>query len=43
VIATNLDEKTTVALSSLLWDSNTPLMLVRSYGLIGYIRLQVAP
>ena len=41
VIATNLDEKTTMTLSSLLWSTSTPLMLVRSYGLVGYIRLQV--
>jgi hypothetical protein len=41
VIATNLDEKTIVTLSNLLWESNTPLMIVKSYGLVGYIRLQV--
>ena len=41
VIATNLDEKTAITLSNILWSSNTPFMLVRSYGLVGYIRLQV--
>ncbi len=34
-------EKTLATLSSLLWNSNIPLMIVRTYGLLGYIRLQI--
>ena len=41
VIATELDEESLKQLSSHLWMSNTPLMLVRSYGLLGYIRIQI--
>ena len=41
VIATELSEKMMSTLSSLLWDANIPMMIVKSYGLIGYIRLQV--
>ena len=41
VIATELSEKMMSTLSSLLWNANIPMMIVKSYGLIGYIRLQV--
>ena len=41
VIATDLDEETLKVLSSHLWMYNIPLMIVRSYGLLGYIRLQL--
>ena len=41
VIATNVNEKTLIKLSELLWEANIPLMLVRSYGFVGYIRIQV--
>ena len=41
VIATELSEKMMTTLSSLLWNASIPMMIVKSYGLIGYIRLQV--
>lgn len=41
VIATEVSEKTLVSLSRFLWEANIPLMVVRSYGFIGYIRMQV--
>ena len=41
VIATELDEESMKLLSNHLWISNIPLVLVRSYGLLGYIRLQM--
>ena len=41
VIATEIGEKTMLTLSSLLWKANVPLMIVKTYGLLGYIRLQV--
>lgn len=41
VIATELEEETLKLISAHLWVNNIPLMLVRSYGLLGYIRLQV--
>lgn len=41
VIATEIGEKTMAALSTLLWDANIPLMVVKTYGLLAYIRLQV--
>ena len=34
-------EKPIATLSSYLWEHNVPLMVVRTYGLLGYIRLQV--
>lgn len=40
VIVTEMGEKSLKALSKLLWDTNIPLVIVRSYGFIGYIRLQ---
>ena len=41
VIAAELDEESLKILSAHLWTSNVPLMLVRSYGLLGYIRIQI--
>lgn len=41
VIATEISEKALLALSKLLWEDNIPLMIVKSYGFLGYIRLQV--
>lgn len=39
VIATNLPEKSLLRLAAVLWDSDIPLVVCRSYGLIAYIRL----
>merc|ERR1719189_1227987 len=41
VIATEISEKTLITLSNLLWDEDIPMMVVKTYGLLGYIRLQV--
>ena len=41
VIVTEIHEKTLATLSKLLWDANIPLMVVKTYGLLGYIRLQI--
>ena len=41
VIATEIGEKTLATLSQKLWNANIPMMIVKSYGLLGYIRLQV--
>jgi len=41
VIAAEICEKTLITLSNLLWDENIPMMVVKTYGLLGYIRLQV--
>ena len=41
VIATGLSESTLLSLSQILWDANIPLIVVRSYGMIGYIRVQI--
>ncbi|XP_059091053.1 NEDD8-activating enzyme E1 regulatory subunit-like isoform X2 [Tigriopus californicus] len=41
VVATDMSEKSLKQLSSLLWQANIPLMVVRAYGFISYIRLQV--
>nr|XP_023013135.1 nedd8-activating enzyme E1 regulatory subunit [Leptinotarsa decemlineata] len=41
VIATALPEKTLIPLSKHLWDSGVPLVVCRSIGFMGYIRLQV--
>jgi len=41
VIASNdVSEATLMTLSKLLWDHDVPLMVVRSHGLLGYIRIQ---
>lgn len=39
VLASNLKENTMKKLSQHLWNENVPLILLRSYGLIGYIRI----
>jgi len=39
VIATGLSESSTLALSNALWQSNIPLILVRSVGFIGSFRI----
>jgi amyloid beta precursor protein binding protein 1 len=41
VIATSLPEKILIPLSRHLWQKNIPLILCRSVGFLGYIRLQV--
>ena len=41
VIVSEISEKGLINLSKILWEANIPLMVVRSYGFIGYIRLQV--
>ncbi|XP_072013879.1 NEDD8-activating enzyme E1 regulatory subunit-like [Amphiura filiformis] len=41
VIATDLAERTLLDLAALLWDAHIPLLVCRSYGLIGYMRLAV--
>lgn len=38
VIATQLEEATLRDLAQVLWASRTPLLIARSYGLIGYLR-----
>ncbi|XP_065843401.1 NEDD8-activating enzyme E1 regulatory subunit-like [Oscarella lobularis] len=42
VIATNLSEKTLLNLGDILWGYQIPLVVVRAYGMIGYIRLVFA-
>lgn len=39
VIATDLDETSLLNLSQVLWKNATPLLIARSYGLLGYIRI----
>lgn len=41
IIATALNEKTTILLSQQLWDLNIPLVLCRSVGMVGIIRVQI--
>ncbi|XP_018015689.1 NEDD8-activating enzyme E1 regulatory subunit [Hyalella azteca] len=41
VVAVNMHEKTLLELSECLWRAKVPLVVVRSYGFIGYIRIQV--
>lgn len=41
VIATEIGEKTLATLSKSLWHANVPMMVVKAFGLLGYIRLQV--
>ena len=41
VIVTEIHEKTLSSLSKLLWNANIPLVVVKTYGLLGFIRLQV--
>ncbi|PNF39299.1 NEDD8-activating enzyme E1 regulatory subunit [Cryptotermes secundus] len=42
VIGTSLIERTLIPLSKKLWDLQIPFIVCRSYGFIGYIRVQVA-
>ncbi|KAK9885901.1 hypothetical protein WA026_013775 [Henosepilachna vigintioctopunctata] len=41
VIGTSLPEKVLIPLSKHLWEANVPLIVCRSIGFLGYIRLQV--
>ncbi|KAL5021823.1 hypothetical protein ScPMuIL_000978 [Solemya velum] len=41
VIATNMCERTLLQLASYLWEKGVPLLVCRSYGFIGYMRLVV--
>lgn len=41
VIATALNEKTTIFLSQKLWELNIPFILCRSVGMVGIIRIQI--
>ncbi len=41
VIATEIGERAAMTLSSILWEANIPLILVKSYGLLSYARLQI--
>jgi amyloid beta precursor protein binding protein 1 len=41
VIATNLPERSLLRLAAVLWENDIPLLVCRSFGLIGYIRLVV--
>ena len=41
VVCCEITEKALKTLSTLLWDANIPLMVVRTVGFIGYIRLQI--
>ncbi|XP_061201941.1 NEDD8-activating enzyme E1 regulatory subunit isoform X2 [Neopsephotus bourkii] len=39
VVATQLSESTLLRLAELLWNSNIPLLVCRTYGLVGYMRV----
>ncbi|XP_042236072.1 NEDD8-activating enzyme E1 regulatory subunit-like [Homarus americanus] len=41
VIVTCLPECTLLMLSKVLWEASIPLVVIRSYGMIGYIRVQI--
>ena len=41
VIATELSESDLLKLAEILWKSSTPLLVARSYGLFGYLRIAV--
>ncbi|XP_027557760.1 NEDD8-activating enzyme E1 regulatory subunit [Neopelma chrysocephalum] len=41
VIATQLPESTLLRLAELLWNSNIPLLVCRTYGLVGYMRVVI--
>lgn len=41
VIATSLTERASLPLSELLWDLGVPLLIGRSYGFLGYLRIQL--
>ncbi|XP_026284162.1 NEDD8-activating enzyme E1 regulatory subunit [Frankliniella occidentalis] len=42
VIGTALSERTLITLSEKLWECGIPLIVCRSYGFLGYMRIQVA-
>ncbi|XP_065912451.1 NEDD8-activating enzyme E1 regulatory subunit-like [Dysidea avara] len=42
VVATEMSESTLLELSKLLWRHSIPLLVARSYGFLGYLRLAVA-
>nr|XP_025044197.1 NEDD8-activating enzyme E1 regulatory subunit [Pelodiscus sinensis] len=39
VVATQLPESTLVRLAEILWNANIPLLVCRTYGLVGYMRI----
>ncbi|XP_062442883.1 NEDD8-activating enzyme E1 regulatory subunit isoform X2 [Rhea pennata] len=39
VVATQLPESTLLRLAEVLWNSNIPLLVCRTYGLVGYMRI----
>uniref|UniRef100_A0A8C3LZD0 NEDD8-activating enzyme E1 regulatory subunit n=1 Tax=Chrysolophus pictus TaxID=9089 RepID=A0A8C3LZD0_CHRPC len=39
VVATQLSESTVLRLAELLWNFNIPLLICRTYGLVGYMRI----
>ncbi|XP_069509303.1 NEDD8-activating enzyme E1 regulatory subunit isoform X2 [Ambystoma mexicanum] len=41
VVATQLPESTLMRLAEVLWDSNIPFLVCRTYGLVGYLRIVV--
>uniref|UniRef100_A0A8D0G203 NEDD8-activating enzyme E1 regulatory subunit n=1 Tax=Sphenodon punctatus TaxID=8508 RepID=A0A8D0G203_SPHPU len=41
VVATQLPESTLLRLAEVLWESNIPLLVCRTYGLIGYMRIVI--
>ncbi|XP_054245620.1 NEDD8-activating enzyme E1 regulatory subunit isoform X2 [Indicator indicator] len=41
VVATQLPESTLLRLAELLWNSNIPLLVCRTYGLVGYMRVVI--
>uniref|UniRef100_A0A8C3HDH6 NEDD8-activating enzyme E1 regulatory subunit n=1 Tax=Chrysemys picta bellii TaxID=8478 RepID=A0A8C3HDH6_CHRPI len=41
VVATQLPESILVRLAEILWNSNIPLLVCRTYGLVGYMRIMI--
>lgn len=41
VIAAQLTESTVLALAHVLWEANIPLIVVKAYGMLGYMRVAV--
>ncbi|XP_041048459.1 NEDD8-activating enzyme E1 regulatory subunit isoform X1 [Carcharodon carcharias] len=41
VIATQLSESSLLRLSTILWNADVPLLVCRTYGLVGYMRLAI--
>uniref|UniRef100_A0A8C9N9L2 NEDD8-activating enzyme E1 regulatory subunit n=1 Tax=Serinus canaria TaxID=9135 RepID=A0A8C9N9L2_SERCA len=41
VVATQLPESTLLRLAEVLWNSNIPLLVCRTYGLVGYMRVVI--